>query len=201
MSSEAGAVDGLHVDHDLLAVVADDQDTDAATTRPEGILEAVPEVALVNDGKIPLDIARLGYGDNGGILHVQDAVLLENRAAHGLDHDAGGGVRDVRRLLMQLLGEEINTKVAVLASRSRRRDADHLARPALEDEDVAQVDVVARNRHRVRHVRFLAIVVVGVAHVGVVAANKVARSVNCLFDDVYLLVEGGVFVSGAGNLD
>lgn len=184
--SEAGAVDDLHVDRHLAAVVADNQDTDAAATRLEGLLEAAPEVALVNDGKVLLDIARLGHGDNGAILHVQDAVLLEDRAAHGLDHDAGGGVRDERRLLMQLLGEEVNTKVAVLASRSRRRDADHLARAALEDQDVAQADVVARNRHRVGRVRFLRVAVTSAAdladlvHLDALDALRVHNTVSQL---------------------
>lgn len=139
----------LHVDSHLGAVVGDDKDTDAATARLESLLEAVPEAALVNDGQVLLDITSLGHGDDVAILHVEDAVLLEDRADHGLDHDAGGRVRDERRLLMELLGEEVDTKVAVLASGSRGRDADDLARAALEDQDVAEADVVAGDRHRV----------------------------------------------------
>lgn len=46
---------------------------------------------------------------------------------------------------MQLLGEQVNTEVAVLASSSRGRDADDLARTALQDQDVAHADVVARD--------------------------------------------------------
>lgn len=53
---------------------------------------------------------------------------------------------------MQLLGEDIDTKVAVLAGGGRGGDADHLARAALQHEVVANADVVARDRHRVGEV-------------------------------------------------
>ena len=142
-------MDNLHVDSHLAAVVGDDQDTDAAAARLERLLEAAPEAALVDDGQVLLDIASLGHGDDAALLHVEDAVLLEHGAEHGLDDDAGGRVRDERRLLMELLGEEVDTEVAVLASGSRGRDADDLAGAALEDEDVAEADVVAGDRHRV----------------------------------------------------
>lgn len=142
-------MDDLHVDGHLAAVVGDDQDTDAAAARLESLLQTAPEAALVNDGQVLLDIASLGHGDDAALLHVEDAVLLEHGAEHGLDDDAGGRVRDERRLLMELLGEEVDTEVAVLASGSRGRDADDLAGAALEDEDVAEADVVARDGHRV----------------------------------------------------
>lgn len=142
-------MDDLHVNSHLTAVVGDDQDTDAAAARLKSLLQTAPEAALVDDGQVLLDIASLGHGDDAAILHVEDAVLLEDRAEHGLDDDARGRVRDERRLLMELLGEEVDTEVAVLASGSRGRDADDLARAALEDEDVAEADVVARDGHRV----------------------------------------------------
>lgn len=139
-------MDDLHVDGHLAAVVADDQDADGATARLERLLEAGPEAALVNDGQVLLDIAGLGHGDDGALLHVEDAVLLEDGAEHGLDNDAGGGVGDKRRLLVELLGEEVDTEVTVLARGSRGRDADDLAGAALEDQDVTEADVVARDR-------------------------------------------------------
>lgn len=146
---ETRAVNDLHVDSHLATVVADDEDTNAAAAGLESLLEAVPQAALVNDGEALLDITGLGHGDNGAILHVKNAVLLEHGAEHGLDDDARGRVGDERGLLMQLLGEEVNTEVTVLASGSRGGDADDLARAALEDEDVAKTDVVARDRHGV----------------------------------------------------
>ena len=44
---------------------------------------------------------------------------------------------------MQLLGEEVNTEVTVLASLRGGGDADHLARAALEDQEIANADVMA----------------------------------------------------------
>jgi len=148
-------VDDLHVNSHLAAVVADDQDTDGAAARLESLLETAPQAALVNDRQVLLDVTSLSHGDDGAILHVEDAVLLEDRAEHGLDNDAGSGVGDEGRLLVELLGEEVDTEVAVLASGSRGGDADHLAGAALEDEDVAKADVVAGDGHSVGSRRIL----------------------------------------------
>lgn len=133
----------LAVDSKLAAVVGDDKDADRATASGEGAGEALPEAALVDDGKAGLDLARLGHGDDVTILKVEDAVLLEDGAEHGLDDDAGGRVGDEGGLLVQLLSEEVNTEVAVLASGSRGGDADDLAGAALEHQDVTHADVVA----------------------------------------------------------
>jgi hypothetical protein len=191
-------VDDAHVNGHLAVVVGDDENTDAAAARLEGLLEAAPEAALVNDGQVLLDIASLGHGDDGAVMHVEDTVLLEDRADHGLNHDAGGRVGDERRLLMELLGEEVDTKVAVLASGSRGRDADDLARAALEDEDVAEADMVAGDGHSVGALGGLraaldiaalgglnavVAVLVKVTHLGL---SVVTRGVYGLFDDVYL---------------
>jgi hypothetical protein len=78
-------------------------------------------------------------------LQVKDTILLENRAKHSLNDDARAGVRDERRLLVQLLGEEVDTQVAVLAGRGRRRDADDLAGTALQDKQVTDADVMGRD--------------------------------------------------------
>jgi hypothetical protein len=50
---------------------------------------------------------------------------------------------------MELLGEEVDTEITVLASGSRGRDANDLARAALEDEDIAEANVVAGDGHSV----------------------------------------------------
>lgn len=106
---QAGTVDGLDINNELAATVVQDEDTDAATSRLEGLGQTAPETRLVSDGDAGLDVASLGHGDNITILDVQDAVLLENGSEHGLDDDAGGRVGDGRRLLMKLLCEQINT--------------------------------------------------------------------------------------------
>ena len=83
------------------------------------------------------------------VLEVKDAVLLHDGAAHGLDDDAGGGVVDGGGLLVELLGEEVDAEVAVLAGGSRGRDANDLAGTALEDQNVAIADVVSGDGHGV----------------------------------------------------
>lgn len=143
-------MDDLHVNSELAAGVGEDEDADAATARLESLGEAAPQVALLRDGQAGLDIAGLGHGDDVAILHVQDAVLLEDGAEHGLDDDAGAGVLDLRRLLVQLLGEQVDTEVTVLAGGARGGDADDLARAALKDQDVAHADVVAGDGDGVR---------------------------------------------------
>lgn len=75
-------------------------------------------------------------------LEVENTVLLEDRAQHGLDDDAGAGVGDEGGLFMQLLGEEVDTQVSVLAGGRRGGDADDLARAALENQEVSNADVV-----------------------------------------------------------
>jgi hypothetical protein len=142
-------VDDLHVNGELTAAVVEDQDTDTAAARLKGVGQARVEVGLVNDGQVGLDVTGLSHGDDVAVLHVKNAVLLEDGAKHSLHNHAGGGVGDERGLLVQLLGEEVDTKVAVLAGGARGGDADDLARAALEHQEVSHADVVARNGHRV----------------------------------------------------
>lgn len=139
-------VDNLVVDSHLHTIIVDDQDADAATAVVERLGQALEEVALVKDGKTLLDITGLGHGNDTAILtDVKNTVLLEDRTKHVLDNDGRSRVGDEAGLLMELLGEEVNTEVAVLASLGRGGDADDLARAALEDQEIADADVVARD--------------------------------------------------------
>lgn len=113
---QAGAVDDSHLNSELTAAIVENEDTDAAAARLESLLETRPQVGLVNDGQALLDITSLGHGGDVAVSHVEDTVLLEDGAEHGLDNNAGGRVGNEGRLLVQLLGEEVNTEVAVLAS-------------------------------------------------------------------------------------
>lgn len=141
---QAAAVNDLEVNSHLTAIIVDDEDADAATAVVEALGEAVKEAGLIEDRETLLDIASLGHSDNLTILtDVEDAVLLEDWAEHVLYNDRRAGVADKGRLLVQLLGEEVDTEVAVLASLSRGGDADDLARTALQDQQVADPDVVA----------------------------------------------------------
>lgn len=136
-------MDDLHVNGELTRTVVEDKDTDGATARLESAVKAGVEVGLVNDGETLLDVTSLGHGNDLTLLHVEDTVLLEDRAEHGLNDNAGGRVGDERGLLVELLGEEIDTKVAVLTGGRGGRDADDLAGTALEHQEVTQTDVVA----------------------------------------------------------
>ena len=182
-------MDDLEVDGQLAALVVENQDADAATARLEGVGQARPEVGLVNDGQVLLDVTGLGHGNDVAVLEVEDAVLLEDRTEHGLDDDTGGRVGDEGGLLVQLLGEEVDTEVAVLASGIGGGDADDLARATLEDQEVAKADVVARNGHRVGDVALTG---------GRGAATGRSRSGSLLTVDVD--VDMGLIATGVGNL-
>lgn len=182
-------MDDLEVDGELAALVVENQDADAATARLEGVGQAGPEVGLVNDGQVLLNVTGLGHGNNVAVLEVKDTVLLEDRAEHGLDDDAGGRVGDERGLLVQLLGEEVDTEVAVLASGRGGGDADDLARAALEDQEVAKADVVAGDGHGVGHVTLTG---------GRGAATGRARGRSLLAVDVD--VDMSLVATGAGDL-
>lgn len=51
---------------------------------------------------------------------------------------------------MELLGEEVNTEITMLAGLGGCCDADDLARTTLKDQEVANADVVARDGDIVR---------------------------------------------------
>ncbi len=147
-------MDNLHVNSELAATIVEDEDADAAAAGLERIVKARPQVGLVNDGKALLNISRLSHGDNVTILHVEDAILLEYGTQHCLHNNARGGIRDKRRLLVQLPAKQINSEVTVLPRRRRGGDADDLAGPSLEHHKVANANVVARNGNSVGEVRF-----------------------------------------------
>jgi len=87
-------VDGLHVDCELTTVIADDEDTDAATTSLEGLSETGPEAGLIDDGEGLLDITNFGHGNDISVLEVKNAVLLEDGTEHGLDDNTWAWVGD-----------------------------------------------------------------------------------------------------------
>ena len=140
-------MDDLVVDRELETAVVDDQDANATATVAEDVVEPVPEPALIDNGQALLDVARLGHGHDAAVVaNVEHAILLEDGAEHVLHDDRRRRVRDEARLLVQLLREEIDAEVAILARLVRDGDADDLARPALEDQEIAEADVVARDR-------------------------------------------------------
>lgn len=176
-------MDDLHVNSELAAVVVEDESTDTATARLEGAAKTRPQVGLVNDGQALLDITALGHGDNATALEVKHTVLLENGAEHGLDNHARSRVGDKGRLLVQLAGEEVNTKIAVLAGGRGGRDADNLARASLQHQEVTNADVVARNGNSVGQV---------LAGFRGAAAGSGRRAIADLYINVLLMMSTGV---------
>jgi len=139
-----GKVNNLVVHGELLAVVTDDQNAHGARATAECLLQARPEVALVNDAQTLLDLAGLGHGDELTVIaNVDEAVLLENGAEQAVKNDRRARVRDHAGLLMQLLGEQVHTEVTVLTGLGGRGDPDDLAGAVLQDHQVANADVVA----------------------------------------------------------
>lgn len=144
MYLQPAAMDDLVVDGELTTLITDDKYTNAAAAVVEGVCQAVEEAALVKNRKTLLDITSLGHGDDTAVItDVENAVLLEDWADHVLDNNGWAWVAHKGALLMQLLGEEVDTEVAVLASLCRGGDADDLARTSLEDEEVTNADVMA----------------------------------------------------------
>ena len=141
---QAAAMDDLVVNSQFLALIVNDKNANTATAIIEAVGQPAEEVALVEHLQALLDIAGLGHGDDTTIItDVQHAVLLEDWAEHVLDDDGGRWVADEAALLVQLLGEEVNAEVAVLAGLGGGGDADDLARAALQDEEIPDADVVA----------------------------------------------------------
>jgi hypothetical protein len=137
-------VHDLVVDNELATTVVDDENTDGTAARVEAVADAVTQAALVQDGDALLDVTALGHGDDTAVItDVKDTVLLEDRTEHVLDDDGGGWVGDEAALLVQLLGEQVNTEVTVLAGLGGGGDADDLARASLQDQEIANADVVA----------------------------------------------------------
>jgi len=130
-----GQVDDLEVNCQLLSLVGDDQDPDGAGSLSESLLQLVVQVALINDLESLLDLARLGHGDELAIVtDVDEPVLLEDGSEERVEDDGWRWVGDNTWLLVELLGEEVNTEVSVLASLGRGCDADDLAWAVLEDD-------------------------------------------------------------------
>jgi len=137
-------VNNLVVDGHLKTIIIDDEDANATTAIVERLREALRETALVKDGKALLDVTALSHGNNAAILtDVKNTVLLEDGTEHVLNNNGRSWVGDEAGLLMELLGEEVNTQVAVLAGLGGGGDANDLTRAALKDQEIANADVVA----------------------------------------------------------
>lgn len=138
----------LHVHNQFPSPVVDDQDSNASSAISKGTIDPVEQTTLIHHGQTLLDVACLGHADDQTILaDVQHAILLEDWAQHGLHDDGRGGIADEGALFVQLTGEQVDTKVSVLAGLGRHADADDLRGATLQQEDVANANEMALDWH------------------------------------------------------
>ena len=134
----------LVIDRKLTTLITDHEHTHTAASIVERVTETMMQTRLINDGQALLDIARLGHGDDTTVIaDVEHAVLLEDGPQHVLHDDGGRGVGDEGGLFVELLGEEVDAEIAMLARLGRGGDADDLAGTTLQDHQIANADVVA----------------------------------------------------------
>jgi len=139
-------MDGLEVDSELLVTISDDEDADKTRSVTVGTPDLVAETTLVDDLETRLEVAGLGHSDETAALgNIDDAILLVDRAHHGVLDDGGRRVRDNAGFLVELTGEEIDTEITMLARGGRGSDADQLAGALLENDNITDADVVAGN--------------------------------------------------------
>jgi hypothetical protein len=145
--SKPRSVDDLVVNDQLSATVVDDQRSYAASAICESGLNLAIKPTLIDDSEAFLDIASLGHADDPAIrAHIKNAVLFVDWTAHALDVDAGLRIALEGALFLQLTSKEVDTQVSVLTGLWRRGDADDLAGTALEDDEIADADELARDR-------------------------------------------------------
>jgi len=139
-------MDDLVVNSQLLSVVRNNQDPNGTGALSESLAQLIPEIALVNNLQSLLDLTRLGHGNKLSVItNVNEPVLLEDWAQEGVENNGWRWVRDNTWLFVELLGEEVNTEVSVLAGLSGSGDTDNLAWTVLENNQVTNADVVARD--------------------------------------------------------
>ena len=148
--SKSRPVDDLVVNHQLPTTVVDDHGSNAASAVCKSGIDLGVEPTLVDNPETLLDITSLGHADDSAVrTHVENAVLLVDRAEHALHIDAGLWVAHEGALFLELTSKEIDTQISVLTRLRRGRDAYDLARASLKDDKVADADELARDRDTV----------------------------------------------------
>jgi len=179
----------LVIHSQLPPLITDNQHPHRTPPIRKAISQPRKQIRLIQHGQTLLHIPRLRHRHHAPIIaDIQHAVLLEDRAEHVLHHDRRARVADEAALLVQLLGEEVDAQVAVLARLGGRGDADDLARAALQNQEIADADVVAGDGDSVGGA---AAVVAGDA-LGAVTGG--AHGDFAVFDYGFFLAFGTVFV-------
>lgn len=141
----------LVVNSQLAITIGNDQDADATSALGEDVVQLRPQASLVDDGEVLLDVSSLGHCNDAAIVtNVKDTILLVDRSEHVLHHDRRRWVRDKARLFVELLGEEIDSEIAVLTRLSRDGDANDLAGTPLKDQQITEPNVMTRDGDGIR---------------------------------------------------
>jgi len=140
-------MDSLVVDCQFILAIGDDEDTDETRSVAVSRLDLIAEATLIDNLEAGFEVPSFGHGNELAIIgNVDDTVLLVYGAHHAVEDDGRRRVGDDTGFLVKLTGEEVYTEVAVLASGGRGSDANDLAGARLEDDDITDSDVVARDR-------------------------------------------------------
>jgi len=140
-------VDSLVVDCQFILAIGDDKDTDETRSVAVSRLDLIAEATLIDNFEAGFEITGLGHGDELAIIgNVDDTVLLVYGTHHAVEDDGRRRVGNDTGFFVKLTGEEVYTEVAVLARGGRGSDANDLAGARLEDDDITDTDVVARDR-------------------------------------------------------
>jgi len=140
------AMDSLEVNNEFLGTVADDKDTDGTRAVAKSIVDLLDEVTLGDDGNTSLQLTGVSLEVKRNVLtSLDDLVLLEGWGQHGVENDRWRWVADNAILLDELVGEQVNAEISVLAGGGRGGDADNLGWSLLEDHQVTNTEKVAWN--------------------------------------------------------
>lgn len=137
------------INRELLPSISNYEDADGARATSKSFLQARPEMALVNNLETLFDFTSLSHGDKLSIFpYVNQTVLLEDRAQEGVENNRRRRMGHNTWLFMKLLGEQINSEIAMLTRLGRSGDANDLARAMLKNYQVANANVVAWDGER-----------------------------------------------------
>lgn len=110
-------MNSLVIHCELSALIGNNQYTNRARSTTKGLLQTRPEMSLINNLESLLDFPSLRHCNELAVLSdINEPVLFENRAKKGVKDNGRRGMGNHTWLLVELLGEQINTKVTVLAS-------------------------------------------------------------------------------------
>jgi len=140
-------MDNFVVNSKFLARIRNDKNADRSRSTAECLLETRPEMTLIDHFESLLNFASLSHGNELSIFpDINQAILLEDGAKKRMENDRRGWVRNNARLFVQLLGKQVDTEVTMLSGLGWSGNTNDLTWPVLKDNEIANTDVVTRNR-------------------------------------------------------